>query len=537
MAAFKIDFSMNRGHEMIIEREPVIRREELDEIELQMLMNSKIPGMLPMNWSDMDGIITFRYDLSGRKMLSHRLQMQRLSMEQFYTLLLAVVETLGECSHYMLRPEGCMLGDQYIFIGEQLNDIGIAYLPLQDSSAAGPMRNGGSSGHGDLLALIVRWTSFVGQLEGEGLQRLLQFFNDKRWPLAELRAALLELLSESDLIGQSSPVKEIAARTSSIGSLRERDEDSEYTDWRARSEDVWNKHIQLEMEPSGSLNDARGMESAATISKRSPAAFAEELIEETEESAHAGSVKKKWVVSAVVLVAVAFVWRFLYLPAQSKNSLYISLGLTLIGAAIVVMIWLRSPALSMLSEDGGEDEFIPESGPLVHSWSKKAASEPVAPWNTGRQPHSSPSPKIAEPSSETRYTDAAVDSPQTAAKAEATVLLGSSQPQHDGSLRLFREWEGKREWLDWKGDRFTVGRAGEQVDYEDAAVGISRLHLEIERKNGVCQVKDLGSRNGSLLNGQSMIAYKVYPLEPGDGIQLAGANGPVYGLVPYRVND
>ncbi len=521
---------------MIIEREPVIRREELDEIELQMLMNSKIPGMLPMNWSDMDGIITFRYDLSGRKMLSHRLQMQRLSMEQFYTLLLAVVETLGECSHYMLRPEGCMLGDQYIFIGEQFNNIGIAYLPLHEPSAAAPMMNGGSSGHGDLLALIVRWTSFVGQLEGEGLQRLLQFFNDKRWPLAELRVALLELLSgPEDRFVQASTVKETAAKTS-IGSLREKDEDSEYTDWRAKSEDVWNKHIQLELEPSGSLNDTRGRENSA-ISKGYPAGFEEEIIEETDAAAHDNSVKKKWVISAVVLIAVAFVWRFLYLPAPSKNSLYISLGLSLIGAAIVVMIWLRSPALSMLSEDGGEEDFIPESGPLAHSWSKNVSSESAASWDMKKQFHSSSSPKIAEPSNEARFAVAVIDPPQAAAKIEATVLLGSSQPQQEGRLRLFREWEGKREWLDWKGERFTVGRAGEQVDYADEAVGISRLHLEIERKNGVYQVKDLGSRNGSLLNGQSMIAYKIYSLEAGDGIQLAGANGPKYGLVPCRGND
>ncbi|GGG76602.1 DUF6382 domain-containing protein [Paenibacillus radicis (ex Gao et al. 2016)] len=531
MGAFKIDFSMNRGHEMIIEREPAIRREELDEIEVQMLMNSKIPGMLPMNWSDMDGMITFRYNLAGRKMLSHRLQMQRLSMEQFYTLLLAVVEALGECSHYMLRPEGCMLGDQYLFIGEQLNDIGIAYLPIQEPSAADLLLNGGSSGHGDLLALIVRWTSFVGQLDGEGLQRLLQHFNDKRWPLAELRAELLELLSGPDRLAQASPVKEKVNRTS-IGSLRERNEDSEYTDWRARSEDVWNKHIQLEMEPSGSLNDAGGGDSSIN-GRGFPAAFNEEIIDDTDEAAHTSSIKKQWVFSAVVLVAVAFVWRFLYLPAQSKNSLYISLGLSLIGAAIVVMIWLRSPALSMLSEDGGDDDFIPESGPLAHSWPKIAASEPAVPRDVRKQLHSSP-PRIAEPHNEARIAETAVDSQPMRSKADATVLLDHPHVQQEGGLRLYREWEGKREWLDWNGERFTVGRTGEQVDYEDGAAGISRLHLEIECKNGVYQVKDLGSRNGSLLNGQSMIAYKVYPLDSGDGVQLAGANGPKYELVPFN---
>ena len=38
---FTMDFSISRGHELIISREQGIRRDELDEIELQMLQSSR----------------------------------------------------------------------------------------------------------------------------------------------------------------------------------------------------------------------------------------------------------------------------------------------------------------------------------------------------------------------------------------------------------------------------------------------------------------------------------------------------------------
>ena len=69
------------------------------------------------------------------------------------------------------------------------------------------------------------------------------------------------------------------------------------------------------------------------------------------------------------------------------------------------------------------------------------------------------------------------------------------------------------------------------MHYQEAAKGVSRVHLELEWSNGNVQVKDVGSRNGTYLNGQLMIAYKAYPLRAGDKLQLASLEGPVYELV------
>ncbi|MCM3632624.1 FHA domain-containing protein [Paenibacillus camelliae] len=78
---------------------------------------------------------------------------------------------------------------------------------------------------------------------------------------------------------------------------------------------------------------------------------------------------------------------------------------------------------------------------------------------------------------------------------------------------------------------FLIGRAEEGVHYQEVAKGVSRVHLELERNQGKLQVKDVGSRNGTYLNGQLMVAYKAYSLQAGDKLQLASTEGPIYELV------
>ncbi|MNP80596.1 FHA domain protein [compost metagenome] len=51
--------------------------------------------------------------------------------------------------------------------------------------------------------------------------------------------------------------------------------------------------------------------------------------------------------------------------------------------------------------------------------------------------------------------------------------------------------------------------------------GVSRAHVEIMNRREGCSLKDLGSRNGTLLNGEQVAPYKEYPINPGDVFTLA----------------
>jgi hypothetical protein len=50
--------------------------------------------------------------------------------------------------------------------------------------------------------------------------------------------------------------------------------------------------------------------------------------------------------------------------------------------------------------------------------------------------------------------------------------------------------------------------------------GVSRLHCRIHQRGSTCLVEDVGSANGTFLNGQRLTPYLSYALENGDELQL-----------------
>lgn len=53
------------------------------------------------------------------------------------------------------------------------------------------------------------------------------------------------------------------------------------------------------------------------------------------------------------------------------------------------------------------------------------------------------------------------------------------------------------------------------AQYIEKSEGASRVHAEIFRVSGGYILKDLDSRNGTLLAGEAMVPYKEYPLTEG----------------------
>jgi len=76
---------------------------------------------------------------------------------------------------------------------------------------------------------------------------------------------------------------------------------------------------------------------------------------------------------------------------------------------------------------------------------------------------------------------------------------------------------------------FTLGRVAEgqpilpDIDlspYEAYSQGVSRLHVAIKIVNGHVVISDLGSSNGTRVNGQKIIPHIDYPLNYGDVVAL-----------------
>lgn len=497
---------MNRGHEMTIDRVAGIYRNELDEIELNMLQTQRIPYLLPIDWFELNGKITFRYSLTDVKMLVHRLQQQPLTMEEYYGLLLGVVDALNECNNYMLRPEGCLLSDQFIFIGEQLHDIRLVYVPMKDNDAVQMV------GAGDLMSLIVRSTSYVQQINGEGLKRILQHVNGKKWPLAELRETLLDLISGSGTLTTVYQVPYIQ---------KEARPETKHQQLRPTHQELQSEQ-QAHQEPPLFPTKAEWQSSTnSNVKSSDDIPYAEEQEQDVQ------SVKRKWIISAVSIIAIACNWKFIYMEELTRQSLFISLGVTFLLLAGFMLIWRKNGSSSVDSQFDKEP-IVPNSLPF----------RKLEYWNEMNNKSEFPTHKesslllgLEEPEMDKRIFKPIEQ--KNVLPAEATVFLSHQQSQErtsQSSTWLNRSWEGEEMRIELTAASFKIGRAGEQVSYADSANGVSRTHLEIELIDGEHRAKDYGSRNGSLLNGQAMIPYKAYPLAKGDIIHLAGMNGPSYEL-------
>ncbi|AWB43840.1 hypothetical protein DCC85_06135 [Paenibacillus sp. CAA11] len=137
--------------------------------------------------------------------------------------------------------------------------------------------------------------------------------------------------------------------------------------------------------------------------------------------------------------------------------------------------------------------------------------------------------------SESYYAELGGRTQLLSSRREATVLLGKDslieeRGSVNGSLsrpsRYLERREGEHgipERIELKPGSFIIGRSGEVAQYVETTVGVSRAHVEIMLQEDSCGLKDLGSKNGTLLRGEPMVPYKDYQLKPGDEFTIAAA--------------
>jgi pSer/pThr/pTyr-binding forkhead associated (FHA) protein len=109
----------------------------------------------------------------------------------------------------------------------------------------------------------------------------------------------------------------------------------------------------------------------------------------------------------------------------------------------------------------------------------------------------------------------------TQLSSDITVFLKSSGAREaEGSAYLEAKADGGAKKLPLPGGTFIIGRGGANVHHIDESPGISRAHAEIVQTEGHYIVKDLGSKNGTWLNGEQMVPYKGYALHDGDVVRI-----------------
>jgi hypothetical protein len=234
---------------------------------------------------------------------------------------------------------------------------------------------------------------------------------------------------------------------------------------------------------------------------------------QTDHAIHARQGASRMTISVLVVAALccAMFWKW-YMDHPIEPVLYIASGLTLLMADVSYFV-LRIWKPGMPPHIWGQQREIGSLPPSVVKQNTAAQEAPLF------ITHSDVIPKQPLYHGDSYQADQAAQHTTLLVPNDATVWLGDQGMMVEGAyLETFRSGSSKR--IPINEHSFVIGRGGSGVHYVEESPGVSRAHVEIIRSNGEYWVKDLGSRNGTLLNGEQMIPYRMYSLTEGDIVKI-----------------
>lgn len=543
MERLRVRFEQRRGHYLVVEGNPALSRDDFDAFQLRMLQRCEVPGLLRLETEEIDGALSLRFSLTGTRMLSQALRAQKWTMTEFMTALCRLAEVLEDCRLYVLSERKIVLDDDWIFAGEGWNDLRFVCLPVRDDSIPSSR---------ELDALVVRWIMHVTDPDGRTVQQLLRLVASPDFKPADLRGFARQYLAEK--IGRGAGAAKAAhpemeagmkaqglqAAASGLRTLASSppvpapksvlQPPSSGTPGLSQSASLAAPGYGSQKAPPGSgtsqavsanwrwfqpppgeaqaLSGLLGMELGL-----GPAAETEE--EPIQAAGHEDGRYIVWIACAVVAIT-AVSWRWGYAAHPDQAGLVLSSGITLaaVAGAVYALIMLRRKKQAAGGKSRQQTEM---EGPRPEEFDRPFEASVDA---SGIPPIPLHLPSGGSPKSE---ADEWLTGMLMQAEDRTQLLTGDGgKPSAAG---YYLHWESRKDFppLELNASSFIIGRSREASAHVDETAGVSRAHVELLRDGQGWTAKDLGSRNGTKLNGVPMVPYEAYPLKPDDCLDLAGS--------------
>lgn len=515
------DFIQQDGIHMLLGEPDGMPVGKLNMVQARMLMNTDIPHHLRLLLREIDLKVTLEYALLRKKMLSHMLKSEKLTMTSLFSILLQIAQGMEDGRLYMLRAEQYAVHEDYIFIEGSLQKgkVYLTYIPIQSNEAV-------SKPGERFKSLIMVLMASVTELAGSGVQRLLQYCGEEDFTSGGLKGLLSELLTEEVLI-----ISEGRAPLEGKESL--------VNEVTAPHREIIEQKVQKTLNTS--TNAASWMASYPSHRIKEEGRQLDDIPEDDKLVNPPSSGSRTYLILGCLL-GDALLWKFLYLDHPKPLWLAVC-GITTI--ILVVLSWMLWSGRLRLG-DTEEEEQLEEEG--VHTSFGTGRKE--LEWNFGRNPVTAARPVAKPPTADQFPSDpmmsvpsrpydprpydarsekfASVPTPEpilptTLLSREATPeqvkgkeTLGRSTPY----LRRSGEEEEENEIIQLNRASFIIGRSADVAQYIEKSEGVSRVHAEISRSQNGYILKDLDSRNGTLFQGEAMIPYKEYPLTDGSVFKI-----------------
>ncbi|CAG7645467.1 hypothetical protein PAESOLCIP111_04956 [Paenibacillus solanacearum] len=488
-----VDYLNDHGHFMVLSSAHGLQQNELSDFQLNMLAANRIPHLLELQLEAKEGDVQLYYRITGKRMLAHFLRMEKLTMHRYFSLLHRIVEVLCDSKVYMLLPDRYILKEEFIYCGSGLEDLHLTYVPKEQLEGKEALSS-------DLQQLASKWIHRVTELHGTGYQELMNCLFEENFNLPELKQLLLKHMR----LTSSSAAQPPAA----LSDPHPRDEPREWTSIGTAPPAAREKPaIALDRHAADSVrNDAADLlriETGFSASAVPGAPISSESIPDSHERAVKDIGRKRLLLVLMAVLVVCFIWKW-YAESMETSLLYGCAAATAaVGAATVLLLRKTRPKQPQVrAEEPVYD--IPEQGDS-RFFNEIGLSDPA-------EPEAFVPPK--EPPAEMHTT--------LLQRNDATVFLGKTAQALETAQIPYLEYSnnGAYEKVPLDKSSFVIGRAGDGTDWVQEEAGVSRMHAEIVKEDAGYGIKDLGSKNGTLLNGEILVPYRVHPLKEGDIVKI-----------------
>ncbi|WP_404453576.1 DUF6382 domain-containing protein [Oceanobacillus kapialis] len=505
------DYSNHNGQAIVFTEQngKNITSGDLNEVQLKMIQSNSIPHLLSLSVENMDLKTKLFYDLTSKSKLASYFQKKNATMNDYYQVFLSIISTLEGCTSYMLDQEKFILKQDHIYIGTNPGDIYLVYLPVKTLNKETNVTE-------DMKKLLTDIAGEVEGLQGNEFKSILNYIKNDGFSINGLKKLLLELIS----------------LRSNVNYTRQTPGYSSFDGSNLNS----NQHVapnqQAQSNTTNNVNTKQPQQSTATTTQ----------VKKKKKLPKLTSREKVYMFSGTLL-ALALIWK-LYDSITTPAMLGVSVGLSgVVVIAVVVLVKYWRPGVKPI-ETGVSVPVKQQNGAGKQVQAEPIKSQPQPQPAVQQQAQAYHQPQ-AEMFNQQIPTQQPVFANQQLAAAttmdttlltnpsDDTVLLedeanlsavSSTSTSNVTALLIKKIPDGPEETIKLNRNNFLIGRNADSVSYAEDATGVSRLHAEIIQIDSTSYgIKDLGSKNGSKLNGNAMVPYKVYALQENDEIILGKA--------------
>ncbi|MUK87042.1 FHA domain-containing protein [Ornithinibacillus sp. L9] len=483
---------------------------DLHSVQLKMMQSNRIPHMLALSVENIDLKTKLHFNINSKNRVSSYFRNNSTSMNDYYQLFLSIIKALEDCSSYMLNQQNFILRSDFIFVGEHASDIYLAYLPVKGIKKD-------SSVTEDIKQLLTDIAGEVEGLQGNEFKSILNYIKNPSFSLAGLKKLFLELISLRSNVNQFQP----------------------YDNYGTPN---------FEGDPGVQNNSASKSQNA--VGQRPPTTEIDEVVPKSQKKKNKKAKKQlpaltsreKVYMFAGALLAIGLTWKMYDVystPAILGVCTVISI-LILFCLIVYAKFWRPgTPAVEIpVEEESVEEEKQnqmqrqqhPKQAPQFNSGVRTNVNNPLQP----KQEQPTFVPNVHQGfSAHQSIAASSIDTTSLTLQNDDTVLLEDEanldiqQADDQGVIPLLQRTsdDGKMNTVVINSNNFLIGRNADSVHFAEDATGVSRIHAEIIKIDATSYgLKDLGSKNGTKLNGNPLVPYKVYALNENDEIVLGKAN-------------